>query len=149
MIPGTDVYADSNFAPWINADGSLVALTRHAVWSSRDWRNVSMYLVSGPWKDLGEDPFVWRDSTDGVYHAIIHVGRLNTTGLHYFSQDGKEWSQSPSKGAVYTSGGLACRERPHIVLNEGGRVIALTNGAAAISCHGGSDHSITLLQKMR
>jgi len=56
QIPGTDVYADSNFAPLINADGSLVALTRGAVYRSPEWRNVTQYEVIAKWRDHGEDP---------------------------------------------------------------------------------------------
>ena len=154
MIPGTDVYADSNFAPWIEADGSLLALTRGQVFRSPDWRNVSQYRVVGAWRDKGEDPFIWR-AGDGVYHGIIHVGRPNTYGLHLFSVDGDAWEAS--SGHAYSSVlqfangstlNLACRERPHVVRDAAGRVIALTNGAAVHSCHeaGADDHSVTLLQ---
>ena len=119
--------------------------------SASDWRNATSYRVVGQWKDEGEDPFIWRNLTDGVYHALIHVGRPNTTGLHYFSETGGSWSASPSHGAAYTAMGLACRERPHVVLSSEGKVIALTNGAAKVACHqaGADDHSVTLLQRMR
>ena len=46
LVPGTTVFADSNFAPVINRNGSLVALSRHSVIRSRDWRDVSQYEVS-------------------------------------------------------------------------------------------------------
>ena len=59
LVPGTDVFADSNFAPVINHDGSLVALAREKVYAASDWRNVSTYKVVGTWADEGEDPFVW------------------------------------------------------------------------------------------
>lgn len=157
MIPGTDVFADSNFAPWINADGTLVALTRHQVWHAADWRNVTTYSVVGTWSDTGEDPFIWRDS-NAVFHNIIHRGRPNTTGLHYYSLDGRQWT--PAADAAYTSVvnftdgssvNLACRERPHIVLNAAGDPIALTNGAARITCHaaGADDRSVTFLQVLK
>jgi hypothetical protein len=55
MVPGTDVYADSNFAPLINADGSLLALTRGAVYRAADWRDVASYKNVGSWPDHGED----------------------------------------------------------------------------------------------
>ena len=145
MVPGTDVFADTNFAPWINSDGSLVALTRGQVWAARDWRNMSSYKVVGSWHDEGEDPFIWRAS-DGIYHGIIHRGRANTTGVHYFSEDGVAWRPTPTGGAAYRADGLGCRERPHLVVGKGGALLGLTNGAAAISCHGGSDRSFTMLQ---
>eukprot|EP00663_Eupelagonemidae_sp_cell21sb_P005524 gene5524-6919_t len=97
MIPGTDVFADSNFAPVINPDGSVVALERANVIHASNWRNVSTYQRVGGWSDAGEDPYVWRDAS-GVYHNIVHVGRHNTHGLHYFSTDGKKWTASPGRG---------------------------------------------------
>lgn len=47
-----------------------------------------------------------------------------------------------------TSHHFACRERPHIVQNGKGEVIALTNGAAPIACNnaGQDDYSYTSLQ---
>jgi hypothetical protein len=158
MVPGTDVYADSNFAPWIDSDGSLVALTRGQVYRSSNWRNVSDYRAVGRWGDRGEDPFIWRNSVDGVLHGIIHVGRPNTFGLHLYSTDGTSWTASA--GHAYTSVlsflngtelNLACRERPHVVHDGRGRLIALTNGAAVHSCHqaGADDHSVTFLQGTR
>lgn len=146
MVPGTDVFADSNFAPVISGDGSLVALTRHQVWAAADWRDVGAYKVVGTWGDVGEDPFIWTQ--DGVFHGIIHKGRANTTGVHYFSEDGVRWIETPAGGAAYTAEGLACRERPHMVIRNGS-LIGLTNGAAEVSCHGGSDHSTTLLRAFR
>ena len=101
MVPGTDVYADSNFAPWIDSDGSLVALTRGQVYRSSNWRNISDYRAVGRWSDRGEDPFIWRNSVDGVLHGIIHVGRPNTFGLHLYSTDGTSWTASA--GHAYTS----------------------------------------------
>ena len=43
---------------------------------------------------------------------------------------------------------LGCRERPHIVQDEAGNVIGLTNGAAPSTCHtaGGDDYAFTSLQ---
>ena len=146
MVPGTDAFADSNFAPLINGDGSLVALTRRQAWAAPDWRDVAGYRAVGTWSDAGEDPFIWR-AADGVFHGIIHKGRANTTGVHYFSVDGARWVETPAGGAAYTAEGLACRERPHLVIKDGA-LLALTNGAAEASCHGGSDRSFTLLRAL-
>ena len=157
MVPGTDVFADSNFAPVINADGALVALARNNVYRAADWRNVSSYDVIATWDDEGEDPFVWLDKK-GIYHNIVHVRRANTVGRHYWSDDGgSSWTKS--EGDTYThvvrftDGSTleyGCRERPHIVLDREGVVTALTNGAAEQTCHSDTkpvvDYSYTLLQ---
>ena len=60
-VPGTNVFADSNFAPVIGRDGSMVALSRDGVWYAADWRDVSGYRRVGSWHDAGEDPMVWVD----------------------------------------------------------------------------------------
>lgn len=156
MVPGTDVFADSNFAPVINEDGTLIALERGNVVRASNWRDVSTYKVAGKYSDAGEDPFVWRDAA-GIYHNIVHVQRIHTYGLHYFSVDGISWTASPGDGHAYeysiayedgSHEDLACRERPHIVQNVNGDIIALTNGAAPIACHDASkdDYSFTSLQ---
>ena len=55
-VPGTDVFADSNFAPVIRSDGSLVALSRGAVIHGASWRDVGGYEQVATYKDEGEDP---------------------------------------------------------------------------------------------
>ena len=60
-------------------------------------------------------------------------------GGHAFSSDGLSWSYSPSpcfgpSVEILSHNGstthwLARRERPHVVLDDGGRVIALSSGA--------------------
>jgi hypothetical protein len=156
MVPGTDVFADSNFAPVINADGSLVALERKSVIAASHWRDVSSYKRVGTFPDAGEDPYVWKDAR-GIYHSIVHVGRNNTHGLHYYSTDGLSWvvgapeEQAYNSTISYTDGTqevYACRERPHIVQDRDGNVLGLTNGAAASTCHtaGGDDYAFTAFQ---
>eukprot|EP01065_Artemidia_motanka_P032271 TRINITY_DN39295_c0_g1_i1.p1 TRINITY_DN39295_c0_g1~~TRINITY_DN39295_c0_g1_i1.p1 ORF type:complete len:479 (+),score=107.59 TRINITY_DN39295_c0_g1_i1:64-1437(+) len=155
MLPGTDQFVDSNFAPVINADGSLVALERAGVVHGSHWKDVSTYKSVGAWQDAGEDPFVWRNS-DGVYHGIVHAGpRDNTYGVHYYSTDGVEWFPSDDHAYThrinFTDGthiDMGCRERPHMVLDKNGEIVGLTNGAAPITCHlaGGDDYAYTSLQ---
>jgi hypothetical protein len=162
LVPFTDVFADSNFAPWINADGSLVALGRNRIWAASHWKNMSTYSQIGSWKDNGEDPFIWR-TADGIYHGIIHHGRPRSYGVHYYSDtngsswvgaDTKAgWGQAFSSTIHFTNGTdetFFCRERPHVVLSKNGTIIALTNGAALVACHeaGADDHSFTFLQGM-
>jgi hypothetical protein len=204
MIPGTAVFADSNFAPVINPNGSVVGLMRRSVVTADHWKNASSYRLVSQWNDHGEvrssnhrctllittkqtgvslptrslsfplfrllttsdhrlslfpscslqDPYVYKTS-DGIYHNIVHIGRADTHGLHYLSLDGLVWTASP--GFAYnstiayndgTSVTLGCRERPHIMQDANGNVVALTNGAAAITCHtaGGDDYAFTSLQ---
>ena len=156
---GTDVFADSNFAPVILQNGSLVGLMRKTSIYAQHWKDVSTYRVSGPFHDHGEDPYVWMTpSAPGIFHAIIHHQRTNTHGLHYFSEDGVNWHVAQNYAynitIAYTDGSkqdLGCRERPHIVQDRHGDVVALTNGASPITCHnaGSNDYSFTSLQKVR
>lgn len=157
MIPGTDVFADSNFAPAIRKDGSLVALARHNIYNATDWKRPSTYTVIGTWNDKGEDPFVWVDA-HGVLHNIVHVRRPQTYGLHYYSDDnGATWTAATGHAYEWTlnftdgsSVAYGCRERPHIVQNKALDIIGLTNGAAEKTCHSSSkpvvDYSYTLFQ---
>uniref|UniRef100_A0A0G4I0M9 EGF-like domain-containing protein n=1 Tax=Chromera velia CCMP2878 TaxID=1169474 RepID=A0A0G4I0M9_9ALVE len=158
LVPGTDVFADSNFAPVIKDDGSLVALSRSGVWTAPDWRDVESYRQVDSWEDRGEDPMVWIDRR-GVFHCIVHVNRIETTGLVYYSLDGLTWIPSGGGGHAYehvvqytdgSSVAFGCRERPHIVQNREGDIIALTTGSSPVTCHSTeepvSDYSYTLLQ---
>jgi len=160
LVPGTDIDVDSNLAVWINDDGSLVGLTRHNVYMASDWRNMSTYKIVNKWQhpDMGEDPTIWRDE-NGIYHGMIHIYRTDSVGLHYYSEDGIHWSQSLGGGNAftcnisYTDGTdryLACRERPHLVFNQTGHIIALTNGAADVSCGDAVkyDRTYTSLQRV-
>jgi hypothetical protein len=160
MIPGTDVFADSNFAPVIMKDGGLVALSRGNVYRATNWKDVRTYtVINNHWGDKGEDPFVWL-SRDGILHNIVHVNREDTYGLHYYSEDGgMNWV--PASGHAYewtmkftdgTSIAFGCRERPHIVQNAALDIIGLTNGASPSTCHSSEtpvvDYSYTLFQSV-
>lgn len=108
--------SDTNFAPVILKNGSLVALWRE--WTNRgsrvylatalDWKNASTYnqhLERGElFPDLGtagtEDPFVWIDS-NGHFHSVFHhmygyrsstQWWLDAVGGHAFSTDGIDWT---------------------------------------------------------
>eukprot|EP01060_Flectonema_neradi_P027378 TRINITY_DN3698_c0_g1_i2.p1 TRINITY_DN3698_c0_g1~~TRINITY_DN3698_c0_g1_i2.p1 ORF type:complete len:390 (+),score=75.81 TRINITY_DN3698_c0_g1_i2:51-1172(+) len=157
MIPGTDVFADANFAPLIKPDGSLVALGRGSVYASPNWKDVSTYKIVANWPDQGEDPYIWQDAND-KFHGIIHMGPRNATyGMHYYSPNGVNWYPTGYGGHAYehwlpTTDGrntsLACRERPHVILDSGKSPVALTNGASPVTCHlaGADDYSFTSLQ---
>lgn len=76
---GPNPYADLNFAPIIEADGSLLGWTRDGIVRAKNWRNVSGYRLTGkPMADKhydktwGEDPFLWKDQRRGGYHILSH-----------------------------------------------------------------------------
>merc|ERR1712232_978349 len=99
--------------------------------------------------DGPEDPFVWVDRK-GHYHCLMHAWPM-PWGPHAYSADGKEWHYAPVTdgtcyhfnrpcaydGNVTLQDGneavrrvtLLARERPHLVLDENGTPLALTNGA--------------------
>lgn len=107
--------SDTNFAPVILSNGSLVALWRE--WTVRggsrmylataeDWKDPSTYVrhETELFPDLGaagtEDPFLYQDE-EGNFHAVFHhmfgTGTedqwwLDATGGHAFSPDGFQWT---------------------------------------------------------
>ena len=133
---------DTNLAPIIRADGSLIGLGRPPyLWTSPDWRNTSAYVfnqVSGPL--TGEDPNLFvKHGDESVLHAVFHGGGWNSPfGYHYWStDDGLTWdghndvqvySSRSSSSSSSASVSYSRRERPHIVLDANGVPVALTNG---------------------
>jgi len=53
FLVGTDVFADSNFAPFILQNGSVVGLMRTISVFAEYWKDVSTYKVLGPFHDKG------------------------------------------------------------------------------------------------
>eukprot|EP00947_MAST-08B_sp_MAST-8B-sp1_P001928 g1928.t1 len=111
--------SDTNFAPFLFPDGSLVAIWRE--WTGRgsrcftatatDWRNTSTYemqIKEGElFPDLGtagtEDPFLYQDHRGNLHAVFHHMYGFNTetqwwldaVGGHAFSADkGKTWTYS-------------------------------------------------------
>ena len=107
---------DTNFAPLILANGSIISMWRH--WgggnggsrqflaTASDWKDMSTYVQHETelFPDLGaagtEDQFMYVDD-DGYYHAVFHhmYGSgtktqwwLDATGGHAFSRDGWSWT---------------------------------------------------------
>ena len=131
---------DTNLAPIIWDDGSLFGLGRPGwVWRASDWRNLSTYTVEHVGATvLGEDPFVYRDPYNAsVLHALSHAGHYDASGGHVWSTDGgNSWqgyndTQAYSSLIKYADGSqrsFSRRERPHLVLDEQGVPLALTNG---------------------
>jgi hypothetical protein len=141
LVPKGDFGSgDTNLAPIIKEDGSLFGLGRPGwVWRATDWRNMSSYVVEKVGETvLGEDPFVYRDPHNvSVLHALSHAGHYDSSGGHVWSTDGgKSWHchnttaayGSLIKYADGTQQSLSRRERPHLVLDEQGEPLALTNG---------------------
>ena len=176
-IPSPPGFAgDTNLAPIIRADGSLLALGRPPwVWRANDWRNASTYTVEkvgGSGTVEGEDPFLYVDSRDpSVLHGLSHAGGWDSSGGHVWSiDDGRTWGRHEDVAAygsliTFTDDektahaatpdhlSLSRRERPHLVFDGDGLPVALTNGATERwPCthpeHCPRDHCFTALQRL-
>jgi len=113
LFPGY-VGADTNFAPLILTNGSLLGMwrkwtgggSRVFLATAADWRNLSTYVQHETelFPDIGtagtEDMFLYKDN-GGVYHAVFHhmYGVDSETewwqlacGAHAFSVDGWDWT---------------------------------------------------------
>eukprot|EP01060_Flectonema_neradi_P014032 TRINITY_DN2074_c0_g1_i4.p1 TRINITY_DN2074_c0_g1~~TRINITY_DN2074_c0_g1_i4.p1 ORF type:complete len:497 (+),score=88.48 TRINITY_DN2074_c0_g1_i4:95-1492(+) len=137
---------DTNLAPIVYEDGSLVGLGRPPhMWRSDDWKNISKYEVVNVANSTlhGEDPFLYLDH-EGVLHALFHGGGwMCPFGLHVWSNDkGMSWNTRNNIHAydskvTYKNGlvdTLSRRERPHLVFakDDARTPIGLTNGVTAI-----------------
>lgn len=131
------ILIDTNMAPVIRKDGSLVGVWRrcdnlasgpcrdkcctfpHLV-TAKDWRDPAAYVAAGPLFDNlqpfgAEDPFVWE--AGGVIHALMHdeqgPTRSTARGRHAFSDDGgATWRYAATDaygGDVATRGGGTLR----------------------------------------
>ena len=145
LVPSPPEFdGDTNLAPIIRSGGSLIGLGRPPwVWRADDWRDASSYTVEQVASTVeGEDPFMYVDSRDPqVLHALSHAGGWDSSGGHAWStDDGKTWKRHKSVAAYsslirYDDGSevsLSRRERPHLVFDEAGVPVALTNGATAV-----------------
>lgn len=104
-----------------------------------------------------EDPMVWIDKA-GVIHAILHDeqgdNRCTAIGRHAFSDDGgRSWSYASEEaynGTVAWRGGggvaLYRRERPHMIVDQDGRPLYISNGVQEAT---DSDRSWTLIQPVQ
>jgi hypothetical protein len=108
-----------------------------------------------------EDAHMWiagpATSNPGSFHAIFHSDVEGTcrgaAGGHAYSKDGVSWTFSPRNsfgnvlalpnGSTVT---LRQRERPHLVFDAKGRMVALTNGAGLENSR---DAIFTLAQLIR
>jgi hypothetical protein len=170
--------ADTNLAPLIFANGSLLGIWRthpgaapgsipHLVRAAH-WKNASSYVWDAtpilplqlP-EDVGlEDPHLWQ-STRG-FHILFHAFRLNAStaagdyGGHAFSRDGWAWTWS---GIAYNNTGAYAdgsrfdfrgRQRPHLVFGDGAAPLGLTNGVIyADATTAGTDACMTFVQPVR
>ena len=106
-----------------------------------------------------EDAHVWtaplNAANPGSFHAIFHSDVEGTcsggaAGGHGWSLDGETWEFSPFNAfgnvVQLTNGSnitLRQRERPHLVMDDSGQPVALTNGAG---WEGDCDHVFTFAQ---
>jgi len=115
-IFGDYVGGDTNFAPLILRNGSIIAMwrtwgggnggSRQYLATASDWKNPTTYVQHHTelFPDLGaagtEDQFLYMD-VDGFYHAVFHhmYGSgtktqwwLDATGGHAYSKDGWSWT---------------------------------------------------------
>ena len=150
--------ADTNLAPYIYANGSLLGIYRthpgaspgsipHLVFASH-WKNASSYIwLTDPILPLKlpenvglEDPSLYRDAR-GNFHALFHAFNLSGTtasgdfGGHAFSENGWNWTwtglsyNSSVMFADDTSLNFLGRQRPHFIFEEGSASpLGLTNG---------------------
>ena len=93
------------------------------------------------WGCGGEDPFLYIDKR-GHWHCLFHSGpynNLSSAGGHSFSLDGLNWHTTPEptyRGdyieEIFEHGiqrtKIAKRERPHLVFDEDGNILALITG---------------------
>ena len=144
--------SDTNLACLIRSNSSLACLGRPDLGSlhADNWRNTSSYQWSPLKGDgiSGEDPMVWLDETTDengdyleVIHAVTHGGGWSQPfGFHYTSTDGGyTWNNSDKTTHAYdnliqVNNGpvdsvlLSRRERPHVVIDNKGDLIGLSNG---------------------
>lgn len=99
---------------------------------------------SGAW----EDPFLYTD-VRGNWHILIHAYNLSDNSRmsgHYFSRDGVTWHATGLEPygfhVAMTNGSTmltSTRERPKLVLDSSGNVLALINGVSTnYDCKGWS-----------
>ena len=126
LLPQEAPLIDSNLAPVILANGSLIGIFRddgndtstrqnlHLV-RAADWRDPSSYVESiihirgpgGTIFDGPEDPFVWHDGRRGGFHALFHQ-YPHPAGPHAFSRDGITWHWAPwDERTGHTAAGTA------------------------------------------
>ena len=62
----TNPYGDTNFAPIIEADGSLLGWTRDGIVRGKHWRNVTSYRLTG--KPMADSRFdkTWGEDVRGL-----------------------------------------------------------------------------------
>ena len=165
LVPTGDFgSSDTNLAPIILSDGSLIGLGRPPyMWRATAWNDTSTYTVEELADTvLGEDPFLYIDPYDeSILHGLSHAGGWDSRGGHVWSTDGgKTWKvheDIASYGSLITytdgtTGVLTRRERPHLIFDEEGMPLALTNGATLDPCthpeYCPLDYCFTSLQKL-
>lgn len=130
-----------------------------------------------------EDPFVWYDAGRRVFHAVFHnqieQDDQRLCGAHAYSTDGRTWTfggtawsnrvsfehrhdqhahqregeHAHGRAHATRSYRFSRRERPHLLFDVHGAIVALTTGVQygphAPTYHKGEDACYTLLQPVR
>jgi len=133
--------------------------------TATDWRDPNSYVLNYtdifPSLDVAgtEDPHLYQDR-EGNFHAVLHdmqgaecknLGAADgsgSCGSHLFSADGVNWHYNSIEADGLTYGGIVGgeiftrRERPHLIFDERGEIIALSTSAM----FGTSDESFTHIQ---
>ncbi|GMH60483.1 hypothetical protein TrST_g5668 [Triparma strigata] len=167
LIPTGDFGSiDTNLAPMIMDDGSLIGLGRPPyIWRATNWNDTSTYEVEAVDNTvMGEDPFLYVDPNNNdssILHGLSHAGGWDSRGGHAWSLDGGKTWKSHEDIASYgslieytdgTAGILTRRERPHLIFDKKGNLQALTNGATLDPCthpeYCDKDYCFTALQKL-
>eukprot|EP00040_Diaphanoeca_grandis_P000352 m.15181 g.15181 ORF g.15181 m.15181 type:complete len:490 (-) comp10471_c0_seq1:134-1603(-) len=139
---------------------SCMAAGRAPSWRGPYTWNISNLFANQTTKHI-EDAHQWRAPSDaanpGSYHAVFHsdveASCGGAAGGHAYSLDGIAWTFSQynafgntvdfENGTTIT---LRQRERPHLVLDQTGHPIVLTNGAGY---QNDCDHVFTLAQPIK
>ena len=157
--------------------GPPTGIIAHLV-TADDWRNPDSYV--GRWSEMlfpnvtrlpnagVEDPYVWHDAKRGVFHAVFHSqiedDDERLCGGHAFSEDGVQWTFGGTAWSNRVSlidaatrapfeYSFSRRERPHLVFDAHGTIVALTTGVQfgdhSPTYRKGEDACYTLLQPVR
>jgi len=164
---------DDSGAPAYNSSGSRIALAT-APNASGPYTHVGTdgeALVS----HMAEDPFIFRNPTDGSFHILAHNMEnwcwqppqfTGEVGVHLFSPDGSvgSWHIRPNSNDISAYNSTVLwedgsnttffrRERPELIFDDGGRPLYLMTGVEYPADHPGKpdnhQYSFTVVQPIR
>lgn len=152
----------TNPAPYVFPNGSVLVMYRghkpEKLGASFSDSFEGPYHAVGAvplFEDADEDPYIWRNSADGIFHGVTHwMGKSSGVGgggRHIWSEDGLIWKVSTAL-AYHTlvqwddgnSTQATSRERPQLLV-ENGTPLVLYNGLQPSGKHN-SGKTFTLAQ---